>query len=189
MNGRSADGEKDAKTTLPRCRTRADGRGRFTKRPVPSVRPLGWVYDLDARRMTLTAEHPPPKLAELDAFNPLKPEERVRVRALGKAIQQQRAKWFRGSQRVSRKLLARACGMSEGGLAKIEQGTRRTRLSTLRRIADALAELRPPLGPSRAILGRLLFVANGAIAAEPQCLPTSKRGQRETHPTGARRES
>ena len=137
----------------------------------------------------MSNEHPPPKLAELDAFNPLKPEERVRVRALGNAIQQQRRKHIGRVQRVSRKLLARACGMSEGGLAKIEQGTRRTRLSTLRRIADALAELRPPLGLSRAILGRLLFVVNGAIAPKPQCLPTSKRGQHRTHPTGVRRDS
>lgn len=123
----------------------------------------------------MSVDYPRPKRAELSAFDPLKAEEREPARALGEAIRKERTRYLAADKRVSQRLLALAAGMSVGGLAKIEQGVRRTRASTLRRIADALAVLRPGLGDARELLAHLLRVSNGMLAAEPRCLPTSKR--------------
>ena len=63
-------------------------------------------------------------------------------------------------------------------LEKIEQGVRRTRRSTLERIAGALVKARPELGNADELLERLVVAAGPALAREPRCLPTSKRSPR-----------
>ena len=75
--------------------------------------------------------------------------------------------------------LRRAAGLSQGRLAKeselslwmigvLEMGARRTRWSTLRRVASALVEAKPVLGDDKELTERLAAAAGPALAPESQ---------------------
>jgi transcriptional regulator with XRE-family HTH domain len=51
-------------------------------------------------------------------------------------------------------------------IRRLERGDSRTRRSTLERIADALADVDPDLGPAEQLLDRLVELAGPALAAE-----------------------
>ena len=67
---------------------------------------------------------------------------------------------------LSRRVLGVAAEVSEGQLARVEWGARRTRASTLRRIAAALVAAAPELGSADELTEALVELAGPALAPE-----------------------
>lgn len=84
------------------------------------------------------------------------------LRALGRAV---RALRFVGEQRAVRSTdLGLLAQVPITSLWRIETGVRRTRRSTLQRLAKAAARLNPAAGTQREIFDRLVEVAGSALA-------------------------
>lgn len=100
------------------------------------------------------------------APRPLTPQEQASAENLGKTLRRMRRLRRPGERRISQRLLAETAGLSANGVGRVERGEGRTRVSTLRRVADALAELRPRLGHPAEIRWKLLTAGPDAIAPE-----------------------
>jgi hypothetical protein len=97
---------------------------------------------------------------------PIQLTEIPALRALGSEV---RALRFDGGRLVvGTKRFAQAAQVPQMSLWRIETGVRRTRASTLRRIAKAAARLNPNLGSSNEVLERLLKTGGESIAPESQ---------------------
>lgn len=93
---------------------------------------------------------------------PITPDEVPRLQALGDEIR--RLRWR--VAHVSRSKLALRAEVSIRQLEQIERAIRRTRRSTLGRIAGALVELRPDIGAADELVERLAALAGPALAPE-----------------------
>lgn len=93
---------------------------------------------------------------------PIASEEVAGLRALGDEIRRLRGQ----VARVARPRLAVRSEVSIRQLEQIEQAIRRTRRSTLARIAGALVELEPSIGTADELVARLVALAGPALAPE-----------------------
>ena len=93
---------------------------------------------------------------------PITPNEVPGLQALGTEIR--RLRW--SLARAPRSRLAVRAQVSVRQLEQIEQAIRRTRHSTLARIAAALVELKPDLGTEGELVNRLAALAGAALAPE-----------------------
>ena len=93
---------------------------------------------------------------------PIATDEVPGLEALGGELR--RLRWT--VARLSRPALARRAEVSVRTLERIEQAIRRTRRSTLERIAAGLVEVCPRLGPSPALAAHLAELAGRGLAAE-----------------------
>lgn len=67
---------------------------------------------------------------------------------------------------LNRQALGQRCLLHHNHIGKLELGYRRTRRSTLGRIAAALEEISPDLGPVEELVARLCGLAGPALAPE-----------------------
>jgi len=86
----------------------------------------------------------------------------VGLEALGDELR--RLRW--DVARVARPVLAFHADMSVRQLEQIERGIRRTRRSTLERVAEALVQLKPGMGEPAALARRLAALAGAGLAPE-----------------------
>lgn len=93
---------------------------------------------------------------------PITPDEAPQLQALGDEIR--RLRWR--VAHVSRSKLAIRSEVSIRQLEQIEQAIRRTRRSTLGRIAGALVELEPDIGSADQLVEHLAALAGPALAPE-----------------------
>ncbi len=94
---------------------------------------------------------------------PIKPEEVPDLERLGKLLRD-----FRHAAGLTQLEVQWLSRTSRVQIARIEAGTRRTRASTLHRIAAALALVDPSLGRAETLSTRLRKAAGQAIAPESQ---------------------
>lgn len=93
---------------------------------------------------------------------PIKPEEVPGLEALGAELR--RLRWT--VARLSRPALAVRAQVSVRQIEQVEQAIRRTRRSTLDRIAAALVKVRPDMGEAAALADRLAALAGPGLAPE-----------------------
>jgi hypothetical protein len=93
---------------------------------------------------------------------PIADEEVAQLQALGDEIR--RLRWRVAN--VSRSRLAIRAEVSVRQLEQIEQAIRRTRRSTLTRIAGALVEIQPDIGAADELVEHLADLAGAALAPE-----------------------
>lgn len=100
----------------------------------------------------------------LDTRRPIKAAEIPHLEALGARLRELR----RGRAGLSQERLAERAELSAGTIGRIEAGTRRTRFSTLERIAAALTDADPSLGESESLAVSLAGLAGPALAPESE---------------------
>ena len=93
---------------------------------------------------------------------PIHAEEVAELEALGAEIRRLRTQGLR----MSRRRFASLAELSEGHVARLEGGLRRTRASTLLRIAVQVVRRSPDLGDAETIASGLISSAGGALAPE-----------------------
>lgn len=97
----------------------------------------------------------------------LTPQELADAAAIGRRLRYLRRTTRRPREPyLSQRVVAERAGLSKSAIGHIERGDGRVRASTLRRIADALAELRPRLGEGVDLMLELLDAGPHAIAPE-----------------------
>jgi transcriptional regulator with XRE-family HTH domain len=92
---------------------------------------------------------------------PIPPDQVAALVALGAEL-----RILRENLGLSRRVLSAGAEVSEGHLARIEWGARRTRASTLRRITAALVAAAPELGGADELTDWLVEVAGPSLAPE-----------------------
>lgn len=102
---------------------------------------------------------------------PLQPHELEPMRQLGKHL-----RTLRHEAGLSSRHLARAALLTPRHVERIEQGTRRTRRSTLEALVDAMLLAHPDLGYRGALVAQLVQAAGPALAPEsPHIAKTQAR--------------
>lgn len=100
-------------------------------------------------------------------WRPFTYEEVRAMRTLGNKLRRLRVSRvgvLRDSRRRTQQEVAQAAGLSESSLGSLENGKRRTRVSTLWRLAGALSSLRPSTGSADALFAEFISIPNLSLS-------------------------